>query len=140
MKPFAIVAFLITGSLFGPDDKVSTWNGFERRDFVVEGRACLLVVPKEAAPGKPWIWRTEFFGHEPQGDLALLGEGLPRRLYGRPEPVRRAGGPRPDGQVPRTSERRAGPVEEARPGRIQPRRTVLSELGGAQSGAGRLHL
>ena len=90
MKPFAIVAFLLTGSFFGPDDKVSTWNGFERRDFVVEGRACLLVLPREAAPGKPWIWRTEFFGHEPQGDLALLAKGFHvaymdvQNLYGAP--------------------------------------------------------
>src|SRR5205085_8087833 len=76
--------------LIGADDKVSAWNGYERRDFVVEGRACLLVVPKEAAPGKPWIWRTEFFGHEPQGDLALLGKGFHvaymdvQNLYGAP--------------------------------------------------------
>jgi pimeloyl-ACP methyl ester carboxylesterase len=76
--------------LIGADDKVSAWNGYERRDFVVEGRACLLVVPKEAAAGKPWIWRTEFFGHEPQGDLALLGKGFHvaymdvQNLYGAP--------------------------------------------------------
>lgn len=74
-----------------PDDKVSAWNGYERRDFVVEGRACLLVLPKEAAPGKPWIWRTEFFGHEPQGDLALLAKGFHvaymdvQNLYGAPK-------------------------------------------------------
>ena len=50
----------------------SQWNGFDRLDFQVDGRSCLLVLPKTPAPGKPWIWRTEFFGHEPQGDLALL--------------------------------------------------------------------
>jgi len=77
-------------SLSGADDKVSTWNGFERRDFTVAGRACLLVLPKEAAAGKPWIWRTEFFGHEPQGDLALLAKGFHvaymdvQNLYGAP--------------------------------------------------------
>jgi pimeloyl-ACP methyl ester carboxylesterase/lysophospholipase L1-like esterase len=62
------------------DDQVavkrSTWQGFERLDFVVDGRACLLVVPKTAAQGRPWIWRTEFFGHEPQADLALLARGF----------------------------------------------------------------
>jgi len=52
------------------------WNGYEQRDFVVDGRNCLLVLPKTPAPGKPWIWRTEFFGHEPQGDIALLGKGF----------------------------------------------------------------
>ena len=71
-------------------DKVSAWNGFEHRDFAVDGRAALLVLPKEAAAGKPWIWRTEFFGHEPQADLALLGKGFHvayvnvQNLYGAP--------------------------------------------------------
>lgn len=53
----------------------TTWHGFKRLDFVVSGRPALLVVPKTAAPGKPWIWRTEFFEHEPQADLALLERG-----------------------------------------------------------------
>ena len=55
--------------------KTSAWNGYERLDFTVAGKAALLVKPKTAAPGKPWIWRTEFFGHEPQADIALLGKG-----------------------------------------------------------------
>jgi pimeloyl-ACP methyl ester carboxylesterase len=33
------------------------------------------VKPKTPAEGQPWIWRTEFFGHEPQGDIALLAAG-----------------------------------------------------------------
>jgi len=53
----------------------STWRGFRRLDFVVAGRPALLVTPKAPAPGKPWIWRTEFFEHEPQADLALLEKG-----------------------------------------------------------------
>ena len=53
----------------------STWRGFKRLDFVVAGRPALLVAPKTAAPGRPWIWRTEFFEHEPQADLALLEKG-----------------------------------------------------------------
>jgi pimeloyl-ACP methyl ester carboxylesterase len=53
----------------------TTWHGFKRLDFVVSGRPALLVVPKTPAPGKPWIWRTEFFEHEPQADLALLERG-----------------------------------------------------------------
>ena len=52
------------------------WNGFEQLNFTVDGRACLLVQPRTAAPGRPWIWRTEFFGHEPQGDIALLEKGF----------------------------------------------------------------
>jgi pimeloyl-ACP methyl ester carboxylesterase len=72
------------------DDKVSAWNGYERREFAIDARSCLLVVPKAPAPGRPWIWRTEFFGHEPQADLALLAKGFHvayidvQNLYGAP--------------------------------------------------------
>jgi pimeloyl-ACP methyl ester carboxylesterase len=58
-----------------PDVVKSSWNGFDRLDFTVAGRSCLLVVPAKPAPGGPWIWRTEFFGVEPQVDLALLAAG-----------------------------------------------------------------
>ena len=66
------------------------WNGYEQLQFSVDGRDCLLVVPKTPAPGKPWIWRTEFFGHEPQVDIALLGQGFHvaymdvQNMYGAP--------------------------------------------------------
>src|SRR3954468_11605308 len=72
------------------DDKASIWPGAERLDFQVDGRDCLLVNPKEPASGNPWIWRTEFFGHEPQGDLALLAKGWTvayvdlQNMYGSP--------------------------------------------------------
>jgi pimeloyl-ACP methyl ester carboxylesterase/lysophospholipase L1-like esterase len=70
--------------------KKSEWNGYERLDFVVDGRACLLVVPKKVAEERPWIWRTEFFGHEPQTDLSLLAHGFHvaymdvQNMYGAP--------------------------------------------------------
>jgi len=71
-------------------DKISTWEGFERRDFKIDGRNCLLVVPASPARRKPWIWRTEFFGHQPQADLALLHKGFHlaymdvQNMYGAP--------------------------------------------------------
>ena len=55
--------------------KTSQWEGFEKLDFQVAGCDALLVKPAKAAKGNPWIWRTEFFGHEPQVDLALLAAG-----------------------------------------------------------------
>ena len=70
--------------------KHSQWNGFERLDFKVDGRDALLVVPKTPAAENPWIWRTEFFGHEPQADLALLAKGFHvayvdvQNMYGSP--------------------------------------------------------
>ena len=66
------------------------WQGYEKRDFVVDGRNAFLIVPKASSSGNPWIWRTEFFGHEPQADLALLANGFHvayvdlQNLYGSP--------------------------------------------------------
>jgi pimeloyl-ACP methyl ester carboxylesterase len=68
----------------------STWMGFKRTDVTVAGRACIIVEPAVAMPGKPWIWRTEFFGHEPQGDSALAARGVHvvymdlQNMYGSP--------------------------------------------------------
>ncbi len=56
--------------------KQSVWNGYDRYDFEVDGGPVLVVVPKEAAPGKPWVWHGEFFGHKPAPDIALLGRGF----------------------------------------------------------------
>ncbi|MEO8426168.1 MAG: GDSL-type esterase/lipase family protein [Verrucomicrobiota bacterium] len=54
----------------------SSWNGFDRYDFEVDGKPVLVVVPRQAAPGKPWVWHGEFFGHKPAPDIALLGKGF----------------------------------------------------------------
>jgi pimeloyl-ACP methyl ester carboxylesterase len=71
------VLFALTAALHAaePAPKISAWNDYERLDFEVAGHAALLVKPKTAAAGQPWIWRTEFFGHEPQVDIAMLGAG-----------------------------------------------------------------
>ncbi len=79
MKSFAVP--FLTLSLLAPalaetETRRSEWQGFQRLDFSVAGRPCLLVQPTNSAPGKPWIWRTEFFGHEPQADIALLHRGF----------------------------------------------------------------
>lgn len=52
------------------------WRGFDRYDFEVDGRKALVVVPRQIAPGAPWIWRAEFFDHRPEADLALIGKGF----------------------------------------------------------------
>lgn len=55
----------------------SEWQGYERLDFVVAGQPAILIVPKNPAPGRPWVWRAEWFGdrHAPQVSLALLERG-----------------------------------------------------------------
>lgn len=54
----------------------SEWRGFDRYDFEVDGRKALVVLPKEPAAGKPWIWRAEFFDHRPEADVALVAKGF----------------------------------------------------------------
>ncbi len=54
----------------------SDWYGYDKYDFTCDGQACCVVTPKQAAAGKPWIWRARFFGHEPQTDIALLERGF----------------------------------------------------------------
>ena len=55
-----------------------------------------MVVPEQAAPGRPWIWRPAFFGAFPSVDQALLKEGWHlayydvTHLYGSPRAVRLA--------------------------------------------------
>ena len=72
----------------------SQWQGFTRWDFQVDGRRCWVVAPKSPAPGRPWIWRARFFGHEPQADIALLKHGFHvaycdvAGLFGSPQAVR----------------------------------------------------
>ena len=56
--------------------KASNWHGYQRFDFTVKQRRCIVVAPKKAASGNPWIWRARFFGHQPQADLELLKNGF----------------------------------------------------------------
>lgn len=69
---------------------VSQWHGFPRLQFKVAGRNATLVLPRVPAENRPWIWRPEFFGHEPQADIALLGKGFHvahidvQNMYGAP--------------------------------------------------------
>ena len=55
--------------------KQSSWKGFAMSEFKLGNRNCRVVQPKKSAPGRPWIWRARFWGHQPQADLALLEKG-----------------------------------------------------------------
>jgi len=39
-------------------------------------RRCLVVVPRQAAPGNPWTWRGCYWDHEPQTEVELLRRGF----------------------------------------------------------------
>lgn len=79
----------------------STWHGFDRYDYVMdeatmsvtpfqspagEGdgigspaagqRRCVIVVPKQMAPGNPWSWRGCYWNHMPQAEMELLKRGF----------------------------------------------------------------
>ena len=95
---FLALAFLFSitaAAQVFPGEK-SSWEGCDRYDFKVEGRDALVVIPKEAAPGRPWIWRPAFFGAFPSVDQALLKEGWHlayydvTHLYGSPRAVKLA--------------------------------------------------
>lgn len=87
MRKFAVSA-AIAGllCLFAATTAVAEpkpWSGtagkyheYDRFDFTVDGQPCIVVAPKTAASGRPWVWRAEFFDAFPQIDLALLKEGF----------------------------------------------------------------
>ena len=56
--------------------QLTDWNGFERFDFEFEGRPLMVIRPNAIAPGTPWVWHGEFFGHKPAPDIALLKQGF----------------------------------------------------------------
>ncbi|WP_295712633.1 GDSL-type esterase/lipase family protein [Mucilaginibacter sp.] len=58
------------------EKRISSFYGFECASFTFKGRECKVVKPKIAAPGKPWVWRARFWGHEPQTDISLLERGF----------------------------------------------------------------
>ncbi|MGN1265143.1 MAG: alpha/beta fold hydrolase, partial [Muribaculaceae bacterium] len=71
----------------------SSWEGFDLYDFTCHGRQAIVVAPKKAAEGKPWIWRPAFFGAFPSVDKALLECGFHvvyydlTHLYGSPRAI-----------------------------------------------------
>ncbi|MDB6093932.1 MAG: hypothetical protein JWM32_1494 [Verrucomicrobia bacterium] len=76
---FVVAAFFVGSPLraMNPGITESEWHGYRRLDFVVDGRPALIVLPAAPAPGKPWVWRAEWFGdkHAPQASLELLKRG-----------------------------------------------------------------
>src|SRR5689334_7492738 len=54
----------------------SLWNGYEKRDFTFQGHAAYVVLPRIAAPGKPWLWRARFPDYQPRPALGVLSKGF----------------------------------------------------------------
>lgn len=74
-------------------NQTSTWCDFTEHQFHFGGYEAGVVEPEVIAVGRPYVWRTEFFGAFPSADLALLDAGwhivylsIPNR-YGCPAAV-----------------------------------------------------
>ncbi len=77
------------------------WHGFDRYDFMMDEsdlsvtpfkqpagekfavgsppaghRRCIVVVPKNPAPGNPWSWQGCYWDHQPQAEVELLRRGF----------------------------------------------------------------
>jgi lysophospholipase L1-like esterase/pimeloyl-ACP methyl ester carboxylesterase len=60
----------------GLPNKTGDWNGYDKHELTIADKPVTVVAPKSAAPGKPWVWHGEFFGHKPAPDIALLDKGF----------------------------------------------------------------
>jgi len=81
MKLFSTaLAFFFLPALLSAADSVTTtesdWKGYTKQAFEFEGHKAFVVVPKETAPGKPWVWRTSFPDFHAEVDLELVKGGF----------------------------------------------------------------
>lgn len=51
------------------------WHGYQKQVFTLAGHPAFVVVPKVAAPGNPWIWRTSFPDFHSEVDQELVYNG-----------------------------------------------------------------
>jgi len=72
------------------DVRISQRDGFEKIEFVFEGRPAWLIKPHTAADGHPWVWRAHFPDWHTTMDSILLTRGFhvafvnTNNLYGHP--------------------------------------------------------
>ena len=84
------VLFLVASFAGGAEPKpftgkASTWEGFARHDFTVDGAAVIVVEPEKPLPGRPWVWRGEFFNSFANADIALVKAGWHLAYIGVPD-------------------------------------------------------
>jgi len=62
----------------------SLWHGFDRKQFEIGGSPGYIVLPRNAAPGRPWYWRARFPDFHPEAAVGLLSKGFHIAYYGLP--------------------------------------------------------
>lgn len=77
LKSLLCSIMLLAGTMTGltAEDSTSTWQGYQRLNFTVDGAFCFITQPKSNAPSKPWVWRTSFPDYHAEVDLELLRNG-----------------------------------------------------------------
>ena len=77
LSAFAIL-FALASTVSAADwpGEPGKWHDFVQHRFEVDGRPCYVVLPRNAAPGKPWVWRARFPGFHAEADLVLLSRGF----------------------------------------------------------------
>src|ERR1700693_480272 len=56
--------------------KAPAGEGFGVKDPAKGQRRCIVIVPRQAAPGNPWSWRGCYWDHQPQTEVELLRRGF----------------------------------------------------------------
>lgn len=73
--------------------QTNDYHGFVCKEFELDGRMGKIVYPQKELPGRPYIWRTEFFGAFDSVDVEMLRLGWHlvyyqvSDMYGAPEAI-----------------------------------------------------
>ncbi|HEU0120944.1 MAG TPA: GDSL-type esterase/lipase family protein [Bryobacteraceae bacterium] len=70
-----VLAFVLTGA---------EWHGYEKKEVTVDGVAGYVVLPRNPAPGNPWLWRARFPEFHPEAAEGLLAKGYHVAYYDLP--------------------------------------------------------
>lgn len=54
----------------------ANWKSGTKQSFDFEGYKAFVVVPQQAAPGNPWVWRTSFPDYHAEVDEVLVKDGF----------------------------------------------------------------
>ncbi|GAB2783558.1 hypothetical protein GCM10027275_29440 [Rhabdobacter roseus] len=94
--------YLLLGVLTGasvalaqPAETVTSWKGFDKVEFALEGTSAYYVKPRQARPGNPWVWRAHFPTWHTEMDSILLTRGFhvayinTNDLFGHPQAMQR---------------------------------------------------